>query len=56
MQITRRTLLQGALAAGAARWASAADSQAPVFRVIPSSGERIPVVGIGSNAYDVESR
>jgi aryl-alcohol dehydrogenase-like predicted oxidoreductase len=55
MDITRRTLLQAALAAGATRWAAAADAQAPILRAIPSTGERIPVVGIGSNAYDVDS-
>ncbi len=27
----------------------------PLLRAIPSTGERIPVVGIGANAYDVES-
>lgn len=27
----------------------------PIVREIPSTGERIPVVGIGANAYDVES-
>lgn len=61
MNITRRTLLQGAIAATTARLASAAAPapapaiQAPIVRVIPSTGERIPVVGIGSNAYDVEA-
>jgi aryl-alcohol dehydrogenase-like predicted oxidoreductase len=57
MTITRRTALQGALAvAGAWRAAVAAQvAGAPIFRTIPSTGERIPVVGIGANAYDVES-
>jgi aryl-alcohol dehydrogenase-like predicted oxidoreductase len=58
MNISRRTLLQGALAAaGASRLAAAAEpaDSAPILRTIPSSGERIPVVGIGANAYDVES-
>ena len=58
MDTTRRSLLKGVLAvAGASRLASAAEpsAQALIQRVIPSSGERIPVVGIGTNAYDVES-
>lgn len=55
MSITRRDLLQGALGvAGASRLAGAAQP-APILRAIPSTGERIPVVGIGANAYDVES-
>ena len=58
MDTTRRSLLKGALAvAGASRLASAAEpsAQALIQRVIPATGERIPVVGIGTNAYDVES-
>jgi aryl-alcohol dehydrogenase-like predicted oxidoreductase len=53
--ITRRRVIQaGILAAGTWRSALAAAPE-PIFRTIPSTGERIPVVGIGSNAYDVES-
>jgi aryl-alcohol dehydrogenase-like predicted oxidoreductase len=60
MKITRRSAIQAALTvAGAARFtgASSAESAAsiPILRTIPSTGERIPVVGIGSNAYDVEA-
>jgi len=58
MDTTRRSLLKGVLAvAGASRLASAAEPSAQplIQRVIPSTGERIPVVGIGTNAYDVES-
>ena len=58
MDTTRRSLLKGVLAvAGASRLASAAEpsAQALIQRVIPATGERIPVVGIGTNAYDVES-
>lgn len=58
MRITRRTVLQGALAvAGASRLAAAAEPPAltPILRTIPSTGERIPVIGIGTNAYDVDS-
>ena len=57
MRITRRTALQGALAAAGA-WRESFAAQAalpPIIRAIPSTGERIPVVGIGANAYDVES-
>jgi aryl-alcohol dehydrogenase-like predicted oxidoreductase len=60
MHITRRTVIQGALAtAGVARIAGALAAEPaslpPILRTIPSTGERIPVVGIGSNAYDVET-
>jgi aryl-alcohol dehydrogenase-like predicted oxidoreductase len=57
MKITRRTAIQGALAAaGAWRVSFAASvSAVPILRTIPSTGERVPVVGIGANAYDVES-
>jgi hypothetical protein len=57
MKITRRSLLQGALAvAGVPRVAAAAAAEsAPILRAISSTGERIPVVGIGTNACDVES-
>lgn len=58
MNITRRTLLQGALAAaGASALADAGEQAAltPILRAIPSTGERMPVVGIGANAYDVDA-
>lgn len=58
MDTTRRTLLMGTLAlAGGSRLASGAEppAQALIQRVIPFTGERIPVVGIGANDYDVES-
>jgi aryl-alcohol dehydrogenase-like predicted oxidoreductase len=55
MNISRRELLQGTAAmAVASRCVSAAEPPL-ILRTIPSTGERIPVVGIGSNAYDVES-
>lgn len=41
-------------AAAAAASAAVADSTTqPILRTIPSTGERIPVVGIGTNAFDV---
>lgn len=52
---TRREYLQRTLAAGAAlalpaRWTLAAAAREPITRPIPSSGERLPVVGLGSSA------
>ncbi len=55
MNITRREVLQGAAAAALASRCATAAEPALIQRTIPSTGERIPVVGIGSNAYDVES-
>lgn len=52
MTLTRRDLLK--LGAGAAAGALAGGAQAAaalVTRAIPSSGERVPVVGIGTNRY-----
>lgn len=50
--ITRRASLKLALAATAApAWSWGADASAPVItRPIPRSGERLPVVGLGSSA------
>jgi diketogulonate reductase-like aldo/keto reductase len=51
MSISRRRMIQGSLAAGllagSGALARAADST-PLMRAIPSSGEEIPVVGLGS--------
>lgn len=55
MTLSRRSLLQGALAAAATARALAADAAAPILRAVPSTGEQLPVIGIGTNAYDVES-
>src|ERR1700728_655762 len=55
--INRRTVIETALLAGAgaalAPWATAADqSNLPVIKKkIPSTGEEIPVMGIGTNAF-----
>lgn len=58
MDSSRRSMLRGSLAlAGVAiapRLAGAAAPQA-ILRAIPSTGEQLPVVGIGTNAFDVES-
>lgn len=60
---TRRRLIQGATASAAALtlpgWARAAEALAtaktPLLRAIPSSGERVPVIGLGTNNYGVQS-
>ena len=55
--ISRRTMIETGLLAGAgsvlAPWATAADqSNLPVItKKIPSTGEEIPVIGIGTNAF-----
>ncbi|MEY4761101.1 MAG: hypothetical protein RLZZ200_957 [Pseudomonadota bacterium] len=56
--LSRRALLQagmvtGAIAALGRSALAAGANDAPILRTIPSSGERIPVVGIGTNAFDV---
>jgi hypothetical protein len=52
MTIDRRGLIQGALAAGAAGFVlpvrAHAAGPAPLTRAIPSTGEAMPVVGLGS--------
>jgi aryl-alcohol dehydrogenase-like predicted oxidoreductase len=55
---SRRAVLQGGLALGlvaalAGVPALAAESLAPILRTVPSTGEKLPVVGIGTNAFDV---
>jgi aryl-alcohol dehydrogenase-like predicted oxidoreductase len=58
--ITRRSVVQGGLALGSGlmlgslpAWAAAPAGE-PILRAIPSSGERIPVVGIGTNRFGVD--
>jgi len=56
--VSRRALLQAGVATGVAAalghgaWAASAND-AQILRAIPSSGEKIPVIGIGTNAFDV---
>jgi aryl-alcohol dehydrogenase-like predicted oxidoreductase len=55
---TRRAVLQSGVAASMvallpAYASSAAAPLAPILRAIPSTGEKIPVVGVGTNAYGV---
>ena len=60
--LSRRTVIQAGIAAGVTgalsgslvstqAWAAA--PAAPILRTIPSSGEKIPVIGIGTNAFSV---
>jgi aryl-alcohol dehydrogenase-like predicted oxidoreductase len=54
--VTRRTLIGSGLLAGAGAalgpWATADESSLPVIlKKIPSTGETIPVMGIGTNAF-----
>jgi aryl-alcohol dehydrogenase-like predicted oxidoreductase len=56
-QLSRRSVLQAGVAAGVAAslpglpaWAAA---PAPILRAIPSSGEKLPVIGVGTNAFGV---
>jgi aryl-alcohol dehydrogenase-like predicted oxidoreductase len=59
-RISRRQVIQVGAAAGVAlamRGALAADAKAlpPVLKTIPSTGEKLPAVGIGTNAFGVTS-
>jgi aryl-alcohol dehydrogenase-like predicted oxidoreductase len=57
--ISRRALVKGGLAVGAGLMIrpdfsfGAAAAGAPILRAIPSSGEKLPVIGIGTNAFGV---
>lgn len=57
--VSRRAVVQGGLAVGAGLMLgadlafAAAPSDAPILRTIPSSGEKLPVIGIGTNAFGV---
>lgn len=55
--LTRRDALRAALLAGlgaslAARGLSAADGGTLITKAIPSTGERLPVIGLGTNAFN----
>jgi aryl-alcohol dehydrogenase-like predicted oxidoreductase len=57
--VSRRSVVQGGLAIGAglalgSGLSFAAAPNQPILRAIPSSGERLPVIGIGTNAFGVE--
>jgi aryl-alcohol dehydrogenase-like predicted oxidoreductase len=57
--MSRRALVKGSLALGAGLMLGpgvsfgAAAAGAPILRTIPSSGEKLPVIGIGTNAFGV---
>jgi aryl-alcohol dehydrogenase-like predicted oxidoreductase len=55
--LSRRDVLQAGIAGGAAMALGATVAQsadaAPILEAIPSSGEKIPVIGLGTNAYGV---
>ena len=57
--LSRRAILEAGAASAAALaltralpvWAQAPRTLAPITKPIPSSGERLPVIGLGTNAY-----
>jgi len=58
--LTRRSVIQAGIATGVALAAGgtlqAADARlAPILKTIPSTGEKLPAVGTGTNAYGVSS-
>lgn len=58
--LSRRRVIQGGVAAGVAlamhgTIAAAAERGAPILKTIPSTGEKLPVIGIGTNAFGVTS-
>jgi len=60
-EISRRQLIQGGVAAGVAlathgAWAADARALPQVLKTIPSTGEKLPAVGVGTNAYGNEDR
>lgn len=57
---TRRSVLQAGVALGVSAAlpglsVEAAEVAAPILRAVPSTGEKLPVVGIGTNAFDVSA-
>jgi len=61
-RVSRRLALQGTLAAGAtlglARlpWADDATAASPVTKAVPGTGEKLPVVGLGTDKFRVDAR
>ena len=55
--LSRRDVLRAGIAGGAVMALGATVAQsaeaAPILKAIPSSGEKIPVIGLGTNAYGV---
>ncbi len=59
-KLSRRRVIQAGVAAGVAltlRASLAADAKplAPILKTIPSTGEKLPAVGVGTNAFGVSS-
>lgn len=60
--LSRRRVIQGSVAAGVALAmpgsfaAAAAKGGTPIIKTIPSTGEKLPAVGIGTNAFGVTSQ
>jgi aryl-alcohol dehydrogenase-like predicted oxidoreductase len=62
-RLSRRSFVAAGIGAGvslalgkhahAAAGTAAASTDAPITRVVPSTGERLPVIGLGTNAYGV---
>lgn len=57
--ISRRQVIQGSVAAGVAlatraSWAADAKALPQILKTIPSSGEKLPAVGVGTNAFGNE--
>jgi aryl-alcohol dehydrogenase-like predicted oxidoreductase len=58
--VSRRSVMKGGLAAGigmalgsAPAWAADAASLPLITKAVPSTGEKLPVIGLGTNAYSV---
>lgn len=59
---SRRSVMKGSLAAGvgialgaSGAWAAGSAELSLITKAVPSTGERLPVVGLGTNAYSVAS-
>jgi aryl-alcohol dehydrogenase-like predicted oxidoreductase len=59
-RISRRTAIKSGVAAGLAMstaswaaWAAETAALPPITKTIPSSGEKLPVIGLGTNQYSV---
>src|SRR5688572_11992523 len=55
--MTAGSAVAASLAVGrpAAAWAQAPRALAPITKPIPSTGERLPVIGLGTNAYSAST-
>jgi len=62
MHMSRRTVIQSGVAAGVtlglvpwAAWAAETAALPLITRTVPSSGEKLPVIGLGTNQYSVSA-